>query len=144
MAKIEYATKWNNDLVDPKHPALHNVAMFVMRHSTLGNTAVYNPEILFQSEETVTLEEGCLTFPALFFHVTRPEAVQVKFQNRKGEEQILELSGMDSRVFQHETDHLNGVIYIQHISDFKLQRAIAKRDKLVKKFSKMKRSARRV
>ena len=51
---------------------------------------------------------------------------------------------MDSRVFQHETDHLNGVIYIQHISDFKLQRAIAKRDKLVKKFSKMKRSARRV
>jgi len=175
---MKYANKWNNTLVEPKHPALHNPAdidpletdivwqtvepelfqlmrdrigiglaapqlgnpvnMFVFTHSTLGNTAVYNPEIVFQSEETVNLEEGCLTFPGLFFLVTRPEAVQVKFQNRKGEEQILELSGMDARVFQHETDHLNGVIYIQHISDFKLQRAIAKRDKLFKKLERSK------
>ncbi len=181
---MEYATLWNNTLVEPKHPALHNpadinpletdivwqtveqemfqlmrdrmgiglaapqlgnpVKMFVMSHSTLGNIAVYNPEILLQSEETVSMEEGCLTFPGLFFHVTRPEAVQVKFQDRKGEEQLLELSGIDARCFQHETDHLLGILNLTLISDFKLQRAMKKRDKLVKKYANMKRSIRRV
>jgi peptide deformylase len=181
---MEYATLWNNSLVEPKHPALHNpadidpletdivwqtveqemfqlmrdrmglglaapqlgnpVKMFVMSHSTLGNIAVYNPEILLQSEETVCIEEGCLTFPGLFFHVTRPEAVQVKFLDRKGEEQLLELSGMDARCFQHETDHLLGILNLTLISDFKLQRAMKKRDKLVKKYANMKRSVRRV
>lgn len=126
-------------------PQLGNpVNMFVMTHSTEGDIAVYNPKIINQSEETSCIEEGCLTFPGLFFHVTRPEAVQVTFQNRKGEEQSMELTGMDSRCFQHETDHVNGVLYLTHISDFKLRRAIKKRDKLVKKFSDMKRSVKRV
>ena len=181
---MEYATLWNNTLVEPKHPALHNpadidpletdivwqtveqemfqlmrdrmgiglaapqlgnpVKMFVMSHSTLGNIAVYNPEILLQSEETVSIEEGCLTFPGLFFHVTRPEALQVKFLDRKGEEQLLELSGMDARCFQHETDHLLGILNLTLISDFKLQRAMKKREKLVKKYTNMKKSVRRV
>ena len=181
---MEYANKWNNGLVEPKHPALHNpctidpldtdivwqtveqemftlmrerlgiglaapqlgnpVKMFVMTHSTLGDIAVYNPEVLLQSEETVSMEEGCLTFPGLFFHVTRPEAVQVKFQDRKGEEQLLELDGMDARCFQHETDHLMGILNLNLISDFKLQRAMKKRDKLVKKYTNMKRSVKRV
>lgn len=122
-------------------PQLGNsVKMFVMKHSELGNIGVYNPEILFQSEETVSMEEGCLTFPGLFFHVTRPEAVQVKFYDKRNQEQILELDGMDSRCFQHETDHLHGVLNLSYISDFKLQRAIKKRDKLIKKYSKAKQS----
>ena len=126
-------------------PQLGNpVKMFVMTHSTEGDIAVYNPEIINTSEETTSMEEGCLTFPGLFFHVTRPEGVQVTFQNRKGEEQSMELEGMDSRCFQHETDHLHGVLNLSYISDFKLQRAMKKRDKLVKKFSNMKRSVRRV
>lgn len=79
-------------------PQLGNpVKMFVMRHSTEGDIAVYNPKIINVSEETVSMEEGCLTFPGLFFHVTRPEGVQVTFQNRKGEEQTMELIGMDAR-----------------------------------------------
>jgi len=126
-------------------PQLGNpVKMFVMRHSTEGNIAVYNPKILNVSEELITLEEGCLTFPGLFFHITRPEGVQVTFQNRKGEEQSMELTGMDSRCFQHETDHLHGILNLTYVSDFKLQRALKKRDKLIKKYSKMKRSVNRV
>lgn len=122
-------------------PQLGNpVKMFVMRHSTEGEIAVYNPKIINVSDETTCIEEGCLTFPGLFFHVTRPEAVQVTFQDRKGEEKSMELTGMDSRCFQHETDHLHGVLNLSYISDFKLQRAIAKRDKLIKKYSKMKQS----
>jgi len=126
-------------------PQLGNpVKMFVMRHSTEGDIAVYNPKIINVSEEKVTLEEGCLTFPGLFFHITRPEGVQVTFQNRKGEEQSMELIGMDSRCFQHETDHLHGILNLTYVSDLKLQRAINKRDKLIKKYSKMKRSVSRV
>ena len=125
-------------------PQLGNpVKMFVMRHSTEGDIAVYNPKIINVSEETVSMEEGCLTFPGLFFHVTRPEGVQVTFQNRKGEEQSMELTGMDSRCFQHETDHIHGILNLTYISDFKLQRAIQKRDKLVRKYSNMKKKVRR-
>ena len=181
---MEYATLWNNSLVDAKDPVLRQpatidpletdivwqtveqemfklmherigiglaapqlgnpVKMFVMTHSKLGDIAVYNPKIINESEETISLEEGCLTFPGLFFHVTRPEGVQVSFQNRKGEEQILELDDMDSRCFQHETDHVHGILYLTHISDFKLRRAIDKRDKIVKKYANLKKSARRV
>lgn len=181
---MEYATLWNNLLVDAKESVLRQpatidpletdivwqtveqemfklmherigiglaapqignpVKMFVMRHSTLGDIAVYNPKIINESEETISLEEGCLTFPGLFFHVTRPEGVQVSFQNRKGEEQVLELDGMDSRCFQHETDHIHGILYLTHISDFKLRRAIDKRDKIVKKYANLKKNARRV
>jgi peptide deformylase len=126
-------------------PQLGNpVKMFVMRHSTEGDIAVYNPKIINVSEETVSMEEGCLTFPGLFFHVTRPEGVQVTFQNRKGEEQSMELTGMDSRCFQHETDHIHGILNLTYISDFKLQRAIQKRDKLVRKYSNMKKKVKRL
>jgi peptide deformylase len=126
-------------------PQLGNpVKMFVMRHSTEGDIAVYNPKIINVSEETVSMEEGCLTFPGLFFHVTRPEGVQVTFQNRKGEEQTMELIGMDARCFQHETDHIHGILNLTYISDFKLQRAIQKRDKLVKKYSNMKKKVKRL
>ena len=181
---MEFASKRNSTLVEPKHPVLHNpagidpldtdivwqtveqemfklmherigiglaapqlgnpVKMFVMTHSELGDIAVYNPKIINVSEEKTCMEEGCLTFPGLFFHVTRPEGVQVSFQDRKGNEQILELDGMDSRCFQHETDHIHGILNLTYISDFKLQRAIQKRDKLVKKYSNMKKSIKRV
>lgn len=126
-------------------PQLGNpVKMFVMRHSTEGDIAVYNPKIINVSEEKTSMEEGCLTFPGLFFHVTRPEGVQVTFQNRKGEEQSMELTGMDSRCFQHETDHIHGILNLTYISDFKLQRAIQKRDKLVRKYSNMKKKVKRL
>ena len=181
---IEFANKWNKDLVEPKHPALHNeatvnpldtdivwqtveqemiqlmherigiglaapqlgnpVKMFVMTHSEMGDIAVYNPKILKVSKETVSLEEGCLTFPGLFFHVTRPKDVSVSFADRKGKEFNLDLTDMDSRVFQHEADHLQGVLNFSYISDFKLQRAIKKRDKIFKKYANTKKSVGRV
>ena len=74
-----------------------------MKHSKLGNIGVYNPEILFQSEETVSMEEGCLTFPGLFFHVTRPEAVQVKFYDKRNQEQLYEAK---SSIFSHSRSGL--------------------------------------
>ena len=106
--------------------------MFVMTLSTGENIGVYNPEILEFSEETVGMEEGCLTFPLLYFIVTRPAKVKVRFQTV--DQEIVEdwLEGMDARCFQHEFDHLNDKLYLEYASDMKLQRAMKKRDKKIK------------
>ncbi len=111
--------------------------MFVMTHSTLGDIGVYNPEIISRSEETACREEGCLTFPLLFFMVTRPASCVVKFQDQFQKEHEMELTGTDAQCFQHEYDHLEGLLFLEYASDMKLQRAIAKREKTVKKLLRM-------
>ena len=113
--------------------------MFVMNHTSLGDIGVYNPEIISQSDETKCQEEGCLTFPLLFFMVTRPAECTVKFQDALQQEHTLELTGTDAQCFQHELDHLEGRLFLEYASDMKLQRAMKKRDKTVKKLLKMQR-----
>ncbi len=119
-------------------PQLGNpVKMFVMTHSEMGDIGVYNPEILETSEETILMEEGCLSFPGLFVSINRPEKIKVKFLRSDGKTEVETwLSGMDSRCFQHEYDHLQGILHVSLVSDFKLQRAIKKRDKLLRKFQR--------
>ena len=88
-----------------------------------------NPEILWQSEEKATYEEGCLSIPEFYEEVERPAQVRVKYLDLEGKEQVLEANGMLATCLQHEIDHLNGVLFIDHISKLK-------RDRVVKKFSK--------
>ena len=106
--------------------------MFVMTFASGEDVGVFNPEILEFSKEEVAIEEGCLTFPLLYFIVTRPAKVKVRFQTH--DQQVVEdwLEGMDARCFQHELDHLNGKLYLEYASDMKLKRAIKKRDKQFK------------
>ena len=113
-----------------------NYRMFVMRHSTKGNIGVYNTVILATSEEKIAQEEGCLSFPLLFFMVTRPSTCMVKFQDKDKKYHEIELSGIDAQCFQHEYDHLQGILYLNYASDMKLQRAIKKRDKTIRKLQK--------
>lgn len=122
-------------LAAPQLGASYN--MFVMTHSTLGEIGVYNPEIISVSQETKCQEEGCLTFPLLFFMVTRPASCVVKFQDVFQKEHELELTGTDAQCFQHECDHLKGILFLEYASDMKLQRAMKKREKTVKKLMKM-------
>lgn len=107
--------------------------MFVMNHSHLGEIGVYNPEIL-ETEGTTTMEEGCLSFPLLFMHITRPERIKVRFTKTDGET-IVEtwMDGMDARCFLHEYDHLQGKLFVDDVSDFKLRRAWKKQEKTLKK-----------
>ena len=113
-----------------------NYRMFVMHHSVHGEIGVYNPEIISVSKETTPMEEGCLTFPLLFMILTRPATVKVKYQNANKEFIEEDLSGLDARCFLHEYDHLEGKVYLEYASDMKLQRAIKKRDKVVRKLIK--------
>jgi len=88
-----------------------------------------NPEILWRSEEKAIYEEGCLSIPEFYEDVERPAQVRVKYLDLEGREQELEASGLLATCLQHEIDHLNGVLFIDHISRLK-------RERVVKKFAK--------
>lgn len=92
--------------------------------------AVFNPKILATSEESEQGEEGCLSFPNLFFHVQRPAHVVAEFFDRDKNQCIIRFDGIDARCFLHEFDHLNGTCFTSKVSKLKLDRAIAKQRKL--------------
>ena len=89
----------------------------------------YNPEILTRSDEQVVLEEGCLSFPGLFFKVKRAEKVSVRYQDAAGIFYEEELDGMLARCFQHELDHLDGICFTDRVSKLTLDMAKKKRTK---------------
>jgi peptide deformylase len=91
-----------------------------------------NPEIAWASETLSDYEEGCLSIPDYFELVTRPSEVKVKYLDRRGAARELACAGVLATCIQHEIDHLNGVLFIDHISRLK-------RDRVIKKFAKAKR-----
>lgn len=78
-----------------------------------------NPEITWESDTTTKFEEGCLSIPDVREPVRRPERVQVEYLDRNFEEQSYEMSDMLARVVQHEYDHLEGVLFTDHLSAFR-------------------------
>jgi peptide deformylase len=85
-----------------------------------------NPEILWASEETAPYEEGCLSVPEIFDQVERPAKVRLRYLNYQGETVEEEAEGLYAVCIQHEMDHLNGVLFIDHLSRLKRDRAVAK------------------
>jgi peptide deformylase len=91
-----------------------------------------NPEILWASEETAPYEEGCLSIPEVYDEVERPARVRIRYLNRDGVEIEEEAEGLYAVCIQHEMDHLEGVLFIDHLSRLKRERAV----KTVKKAAK--------
>jgi peptide deformylase len=91
--------------------------------------AVFNPKILAVSDEQESGEEGCLSFPGLFFQVKRPYHVVAEFFDRDKNPCIIRFDGVDARCFQHEYDHLNGVCFTSKVSKLKLELAVKKQRK---------------
>jgi peptide deformylase len=89
-----------------------------------------NPEILSSADTRSVYEEGCLSIPDYYAEVERPASVRVKYLDRDGKLQEMEAEGLMATCLQHEIDHLNGVLFIDHISKLK-------RDMVVKKFKKL-------
>ena len=81
--------------------------------------AFINPEIIEESEETVTMSEGCLSIPGINESVKRPAKVLVNYLDENGEEQEHWLEGFEARVFQHEYDHLEGKVFTDNLSQIK-------------------------
>jgi len=85
-----------------------------------------NPELLWASDETFCYEEGCLSIPDYFDQVERPARVRVAYLDRQGQRVEEEIEGLYAVCFQHELDHLNGVLFIDHLSRLRRDRAMAK------------------
>ena len=97
---------------------------------------IINPEILESGENISEYEEGCLSIPMIYKKVNRPETVKVKYQNEKGEEIEEELEGVWARAFQHEFDHINGILFIDKLSPMNKRLIIKKLDVLKRDFEK--------
>jgi peptide deformylase len=93
---------------------------------------VFNPLVNDMSEETINLKEGCLSFPFLFLMINRPKWVSVKYTDQNNEEIEETIHGMSARIFQHENEHMNGYIFTDLVSKFKLERGKKAQKKLIK------------
>ena len=88
-----------------------------------------NPEVIWMSDEKAKYEEGCLSIPEYYEEVERPAEVKVKYLDLDGKEHEIEANGLLATCLQHEIDHTNGVLFIDHLSKLK-------RDRVIKKFTK--------
>jgi peptide deformylase len=101
----------------------------LMPNDARAPIVLVNPEILANSEETTTREEGCLSVPGQYADVTRPERVRIGFQDLAGHRQEFEADGLLAACLQHEIDHLDGVLFTDHLSVLKrnmIMRRLAK------------------
>jgi peptide deformylase len=95
--------------------------------------AFFNPSIVLKSKKEVHMVEGCLSYPFLALRITRPEEVAVTYQDFNGVWQQTTLTGISARCFQHELDHMNGIVYTDRVKPVALQTGIQRRNKILKK-----------
>lgn len=88
--------------------------------------AYINPKILWASEEMVTMEEGCLSVPDIWDDVKRPARIRAEYRDEHGKKHTIEAEGLLACCLQHEMDHLDGVLFIDHISRLKRSMALKK------------------
>ena len=105
------------DAGDPESPALRDPRVFI------------NPEVLWHSDSEVPYTEGCLSVPEQYAEVMRPDRIRARWQDETGKAHEEEIDGLLAVCLQHEMDHLNGVLFIDHLSRLK-------RDMVLKKLAK--------
>ena len=139
----DHVRKLMDDMVDTMHDApgigLAAIQIGVPRRIVVLDLAkkdeppevryFVNPEIVWSSEEKSVYEEGCLSIPEYYEEVERPARIRARFLDREGQPQEIDAEGLLATALQHEIDHLNGVLFIDHISRLK-------RDRVIKKFIK--------
>lgn len=82
-----------------------------------------NPKITYKSKSMVEVEEGCLSFPNVFENVIRHEKIKVEYTDINGKKKIKNASGMESVVIQHETDHLDGIVFLDRAEEKKQEKS---------------------
>ncbi len=124
-------------LAAPQVNVLKRVVTIDIEGDKTNQVVLINPEIIESSGEAA-IEEGCLSIPGHRALVPRKEKVKVKALNRKGEEVIYDADGLFAICIQHEIDHLNGILFVDHISALKRQRIKEKMIKLKKQIARAK------
>ncbi|MBE9605375.1 peptide deformylase [Acetobacteraceae bacterium H6797] len=111
---------------------LRMVVVDIQKAGSPGPLVMINPEVVSVSQELNTYEEGCLSLPEQFAEVTRPAVVTVRYQDLSGKKEQLTADGLLATCIQHEIDHLNGVLFVDHLSALKrnmIMRKLAKEQK---------------
>ena len=94
--------------------------------------ACINPKIINRSEETIKGDEGCLSFPGFYVKIARPSWIDVEFTDENGQVKQIRLEGLTARCFEHELDHMNGVVFTQYVGPVSIQLAKKKQAKILK------------
>ncbi len=102
---------------------LHRVLVYRVQHQA-PVAALVNPEIEWTGKELETMEEGCLSLPGVLVDVERPVHVRVRALDERGAPLLIEASGLEARVIQHEVDHLDGVLILERTSRDRRKEAI--------------------
>ena len=84
---------------------------------------IWNPQVINSSEEKVIDVEGCLSFKDIFIKVERPKVIEVQYETTQGKTRFAKLDGMESKCFQHELDHLDGITFNKRVSKLRWQMA---------------------
>jgi peptide deformylase len=84
---------------------------------------IWNPQVINSSEEKVIDVEGCLSFKDIFVKVERPKVIEVQYETTQGKTRFAKLDGMESKCFQHELDHLDGITFNKRVSKLRWQMA---------------------
>ena len=95
-----------------------------------------NPKITNVTKDLIRYKEGCLTFPFLFLDIERPQDITVEYLDENLEKKEEHMTGIVARCFQHEFDHMQGIVFTEHVSKLKLDMAMKKRDKQIKRAQK--------
>ena len=110
------------------------VKVFAMRVDDSDHSIVcFNPEIIKESDETVVMKEGCLSFPSLYLNISRPKIIEAQYQNAGGDKINVHFEGLAARIFHHEMDHMKGETFINKVNRVFLQSARRKQKKLLRK-----------
>lgn len=128
-----FQTMYNSSGVGLAAPQIgRSIQIFVMdadvmteeieEEEDLGPMVFINPMILESKGEDVIMEEGCLSIPDVRDEVTRPDEVVIRYKDRNFEEKEEKFTGWVSRVVQHEFDHLEGILFLDHLSRFRRRR----------------------
>ena len=95
-----------------------------------------NPKITNVTKDLIRYKEGCLTFPFLFLDIERPQDISVEYLDENLEKKEEHMTGIVARCFQHEFDHMQGIVFTEHVSKLKLEMSLKKRDKQIKRAQK--------
>ena len=99
--------------------------VFAMRGAP-ENFVCFNPKIVHLSDAVVQLEEGCVTYPGMLVKVKRPQHIRVRYHTPNGDVRTDTFTGMSARIFQHELDHLNGILFYERANRYHRELAMKK------------------
>jgi peptide deformylase len=102
-----------------------NYRIFSMRAHP-ENFVCFNPRIVWKSDTTIELEEGCLTYPGMLVKIVRPQHIRVRFNTPNGQIMTKQFTGMSARIFQHELDHLDGKVFYNLANRYHREQALRK------------------